>query len=169
MQLNKTCLFLSILCIATLISSTSCTKTSRLGDPNYLPDNWLTVRTTAWQIAKLPEKNRLELVHLQMQLQKERQGQYYNFFGKYNPETLMQIDSVTSDLDTAYLDLRNSNNAILESLTPSHQGLTETEAERLASIAVTKNVNHRMMHDDVNRVLLLDRPSSLSIYPVVQD
>ena len=169
MQLNKFSLFLFILCIATLISSTSCTKTSRLGDPNYLPDNWLTVRTTAWQITELPEKNKVQLENLQIQLYKERKGQYYNFFGKYNPETLSLIDSVTSNLDTAYLDLRYSSKAILSSLTPPHQGLTETEAERLASIAVTKNVNHRLMHDDINRSILLDRPSSLSIYPVIQD
>ncbi|MBT4523524.1 MAG: hypothetical protein HOI88_02810 [Phycisphaerae bacterium] len=168
MQLNRTCLFLT-LCIATLISSTSCTKTSRLGDPTYLPDNWLSLRNTAWQITELPEINRVQLENLHIQLHKERQGQYYNFFGKYNPETLSLIDSVTSNLDTAYLDLRYSSKAILLSLTPSQQGLADTEAERLASIAVTKNVNHRSMHDDINHILLLDRPSSLSIYPTVQD
>ena len=81
MQLNRTCLFLT-LCIATLISSTSCTKTSRLGDPTYLPDNWLSLRNTAWQITELPEINRVQLENLHIQLHKERQGQYYNFFGK---------------------------------------------------------------------------------------
>ena len=158
---------MSLLMLTILLSG--CNKTSRLGNPDYMPSNWLTVRYNAWQVKKLPEVYQNELSALKIKLANERQGQYYNFYGAYAPVIQDEIKTTSGRLNQAYLYLAYSSNAILASLTPNLSGLSETEAERAAGIAVTNNANHRMIHDDVNRIILLDKPSMLSPYPVVND
>ena len=71
-------------------------------------------------------------------------------------------DSVTSSQD-------DETKAMLNNLTPDMHGLAETHDENDAGIAVTKNTEWRQFDDDVRRALMLDRPSSLSPYPVVDD
>ena len=63
----------------------------------------------------------------------------------------------------------HSTNAILKDLTPNMDGLSETYSENDAGIAVVNNDNDRMYVDDWRRVMILDKPSSLSPYPVVGD
>ncbi|MBT4530879.1 MAG: hypothetical protein HOC27_06700 [Phycisphaerae bacterium] len=160
---------LVLLILTPMLLLTGCNKTSRLGDPAHLPNNWLSMRPKAWQVRELPEVYRNELSALQVKLANERLGQYYNFYGKFKPSVLNEIKSTSTNLDQAYLNLAYSSKAILASLTPNMHGLGETDAENTAGIAVTNNANHRMMHDDGNRFLLLDKPSMLSPSPVVQD
>ena len=148
---------------------TGCSRSTRLGNPEYMPSNWLTMRYNAWQIRELPESYRNELSTLQLTLANERLGQYYNFYGNYTPEIQAKIKSTNLRLDQAFLDLAYSSTAIFASLSPDMSGLSETNAERAAGIAVTNNANRRMIRDDVNRLLLLDKPSMLSPFPVVQD
>ncbi len=64
---------------------------------------------------------------------------------------------------------KHSTNAILKDLTPNMDGLSETYSENDAGIAVVNNDNDRMYVDDWRRVMILDKPSSLSPYPVVGD
>ncbi len=144
-----------------------CVKTSKYGNLKYMPENWLYTDSSDWQVRKLPEYNRLQLQNLKNKLAKERQGQYFNFFGIYKPEVLAEIDYTTSELDGAYLNLQYSSKTILSSLTPSMQGLSQTDPELEAGEAVGKNSNHRMFHDDMQRMFLLDQPSILSPMPVV--
>lgn len=59
--------------------------------------------------------------------------------------------------------------AMLNDLSPDMHGLAETHHENDAGIAVTKNTEWRQFDDDVRRALMLDRPSSLSPYPVVDN
>jgi len=171
MQLKNSTILnaIALLLLTVAIGLLGCTKTSKLGDPKYMPDNWLAISSNAWQVKELPEVNRIVLENLQIKLYVERQGQYFNFFGKYRPEVLYEIEATTKRLDLAYLELQYSSRAILPSLTPNLDGLSETDAERAAGIAVTKNANHRMMHDDLNRLLLLDKASTLSPFPVAID
>ena len=146
-----------------------CTRISRLGQPEYLPKNWVALRSNAWQIRELPEANQIELSDLQIVLSNERQGQYYNFYGTYSPEIQIKIGGTTSKLDQAFLYLKYSDKVILANLTPELDGLSETDAERKAGITVVNDQNKRMGKDDLNRALLLDNPSMLSPYPVVND
>jgi hypothetical protein len=146
-----------------------CNKTSRLGNPAYLPSDWLSVSANSWQIKELPEADQDKLRALQVKLSNERNGQYFNFYGTYKPEVLDEINTTTSQLDQAYLGMAYSSNAILSSLTPNMHGPSETHTENKAGIAVTNNTNHRMMHEDGNRFLLLDKPSTLTPMPIVRD
>ena len=63
----------------------------------------------------------------------------------------------------------HSESAVLRNLTPNMNGLAETYSENDAGILVVNNANDRMIVDDLRRATLLDRPSSLSPFPVVQD
>ena len=49
------------------------------------------------------------------------------------------------------------------------KGIAETPSEDKAGIAVVNNVNDRLYVDDWRKVLLLDKPSSLTVVPVVQN
>jgi hypothetical protein len=70
--------------------------------------------------------------------------------------------SVTSSQDDSTKDM-------LGNLTPNLHGLAQTHDENDAGVAVTKNTEWRQFDDDIRRALMLDRPSSLSPYPVVDD
>ena len=71
-------------------------------------------------------------------------------------------DSLTSSQD-------DETKAMLNNLTPDMHGLAETHDENDAGVAVTINTEWRQFDDDVRRALMLDRPSSLSPYPVVDN
>ena len=71
-------------------------------------------------------------------------------------------DSVTSRQD-------DDTKAMLNNLSPDMHGLAQTHDENDAGVAVIKNTEWRQFDDDVRRALMLDRPSSLSPYPVIDD
>ena len=71
-------------------------------------------------------------------------------------------DSLTSRQD-------DETKAMLKNLTPDMHGLAETHDENDAGVALIKNTEWRQFDDDVRRALMLDRPSSLSPYPVIDD
>lgn len=62
-----------------------------------------------------------------------------------------------------------ANNKVLNDLTPNMNGLAETYAQNDAGVAVVNNAGDRMFVDDLRRATLLDKPSMLTPYPVVQD
>jgi len=160
--------FFILLCtLAVLVGCTN--KYAKLGTPQHMPENWLTIKPNAWQVRELPESYRTELAELRTKLERERDGQYYSFHGTFNPKVQNEIDTTIEQLNQAYLDLKYTSKAILASLTPGLDGLAETYSEREAGIAVTNNANRRLLKDDVNRALMLDKSSALSPYPTIND
>ncbi|HIO52851.1 MAG TPA: hypothetical protein EYN32_04300 [Phycisphaerales bacterium] len=153
--------------LAISISITACQRTSMLGNPKFLPDNWVTAKSMDWQVASLPENNRIEFEVMQTRLIAERQGQYFSLFGKFHPNTFDYIQSTTRSLDEAYLNLRYSNAVIIGNISPDMNGLAETTSEHNAGIEAVDSENIRMSRDDLRRLFLRDKPSSLSPYPVV--
>lgn len=63
----------------------------------------------------------------------------------------------------------NAHKSIINDLTPNMNGLAETYSQNDAGIAVVNDANNRMFVDDMRRATLLDKPSMLSPFPVVQD
>ena len=64
-------------------------------------------------------------------------------------------------------DKSDASNAILRDLTPNMRGLAENSQTERAGIVVVNNANDRQYIDDWRRALLLDKPSVLSPYPVI--
>ena len=164
----KLALITTVIIFSILLNGCS-NSTTRLGDPRYMPKDWLSLSENAWQFKALPEANKIELHALKIKLIQSKEGQYFNFYQKYNPELLAESDGVINNLNRAYLNLRYSNRVIMANLTPGMNGLAETYSENDAGIAVVNNDNDRMYVDDWRRVLIIDKPSSLSPYPVVGD
>jgi hypothetical protein len=75
----------------------------------------------------------------------------------------------TEELDEAYFNLQYSSEAILANLTPNLKTLGDTRGELDASNADVINVNNRAYQGDVESFWLLDKPSSLSVVPIVQE
>ena len=159
----------AIVTITIIMTLIGCTRTSRIGHPQFVPESWIALRSNAWQILNLPQTNKQELYDLQVMLANERNGQYYNFYGTYSPKVQSEIDATSSRLNQVFLDLKYSTKYILANLSPELDGLSETHAERKARIAVVNDQISRMSRDDLNRALLLDKASMLSPYPVVTD
>ena len=61
----------------------------------------------------------------------------------------------------------SQSQAILSDLTPNMRGLAENSQTERAGIVVVNNANDRQYIDDWRRALLLDKPSVLSPYPVI--
>ena len=162
---------LACILLISLTSLVAChnNNAKRLGNPAYLPDNWLEVKTNSWQLKELPETSQNQLAEMHTRLRLERRGQYYNFFGNYKPETLEYIKSTLTQLDQDYLNLQYSAKAILANLTPEMSTLSQTYSEKTARISLTNNQNSRLIKDDWDKFLLLDKPSTLSVIPVVEN
>lgn len=58
-------------------------------------------------------------------------------------------------------------NEILDNLSPNMYGLAENIQENDAGIAYVNNTADRLYIDDWRRVMLLDRPTTLSPFPVI--
>ena len=156
----KTTLSLSVLLCITI--AFGCQQHAKLGQLEYMPKNWLTVKTTAWQVTKLPEQSQQNLSDLKTRLANEHEEQYYVLFGSYKPATQEYINKTTQELNRAYLDLQFSDKAIFANLTPNMGTLSETHAEIAAGAAIRQNENSRMFKSDVRNALLLDNPSRLN-------
>ncbi len=160
------------LLIAAVLASVSlfgCQNASRMGNADDLPMNWSTTNSKAWQVRGLPEISREQFTAMQKRLSKEREGQYYNFFGTYNPQTLQYIDTTSAGLDNAFLNMKYSSQVIISNLSPNMEGVTSTYVENEANLAVIKDIEDRMIADDWSRAIYTDKPSALSDVPIVQD
>ena len=71
-------------------------------------------------------------------------------------------NSVTSSQD-------DETKRMLNNLSPDMHGLAKTHDENDAGVAMIKNTEWRQFDDDIRRALMLDRPSSLSPYPVIDN
>ena len=58
---------------------------------------------------------------------------------------------------------------ILMELTPNLAGIADSIQTETAGIAVVNNANRRLYMDDWRRALLLDKPSVLSPYPIIDN
>lgn len=63
----------------------------------------------------------------------------------------------------------NRSTSVAKDLTPNMRGVSQTNVEFDASEAVVINVGDRLYQDDWRNFMLLNKPSSLSVVPVVQD
>jgi hypothetical protein len=163
--MKKSILVTLVVCVCFLAA---CQRRTKLGNPDYLPKNWITAKTTSWQVIKLPDVYQQELSTMKIRLIKERKGQYYNLFGRFNPETEEYIKFTIAELDEAFFNLQYSAEAILADVTPEMKTLADSHSEFKAGIANVNNQNRRMIENDWRGVRLLDQPSSLSEYPVVR-
>ena len=163
--MKKPILIALLVCTCFMVA---CQRRTKLGNPDYLPKNWVSVKSTAWQVTKLPAPYQAELSGMKIRLAKERKGQYYNLFGRYKPETEEYVKTTIAGLDEAFFNLQYSAEAILEDLTPEMKTLADSHSEFTAGIANVNNQNRRMIEADWRDARLLDQPSSLSVYPVVR-
>lgn len=60
-----------------------------------------------------------------------------------------------------------SYSSITRNLTPELQTLTERPSDVHTNIAVSRNQDMRMLQEDLGRLMLLDGPSKLSPYPII--
>lgn len=129
-----------------------------------LPESWVYVSDRSSKISALPKGLQNHLADLRADLVREQQGQYFAFYGKYTPETQARIDAMNHACTEAYFV---SDTVIATDLTPELKSVSETEADLWWSDQVIYDIQAREFQDDWRSFWLLDSPSTLSRYPIV--
>jgi hypothetical protein len=129
-----------------------------------LPKSWVYMPRGSSRVSALPKGLQNHLADLRTDLVREQQGQYFAFYGKYTPETQSRIDAMNRACTEAYFV---SDIAMASDLTPELKSVSETEADLWWSNQVIYDIQARELQDDWRSIWLLDSPSTLSRYPIV--
>jgi hypothetical protein len=129
-----------------------------------LPKSWVYVSGSSRKVSALPKGLQVRLADLRTDLVREQQGQYFAFYGKYTAETQSRIDAMNRACTEAYFV---SDIAMASDLTPEVKSVSETEADLWWSDQVLYDIQARELQDDWRSFWLLDSPSILSRYPIV--
>ncbi len=130
---------------------------------NQLPKDWLTLAQNDWRLAALPAPTSDYLASVRSAMIRERNTEYYHFYGRYTDGTLKQIAEANNIASTAFLVAPRT---VYHSLTPELFNTSESYDEANGHFAVQVNTDLRSLQNDWSRVWLTDRPSSLSPYPI---
>ena len=129
-----------------------------------LPADWLVLPTTDWRISALPAPTRDYLASVRENMQRERQSEYFRFYGRYTDSTLKQVAEANNIASTAFLTAPKTVN---RNLTPELFNTAETRDEASWHFAANANNDLRSAQNDWSRFWLTDSPSKLSPYPIV--
>ncbi len=130
---------------------------------SQLPSDWLTVSTSDWRLTALPSTTSEYLASVRDTMARERQSEYYHFYGRYTDATLKQIAEANNIANTAFL---TAPAVVNRGLTPELFNTSESFDEARSHWAVQTNTDLRSLQNDWSRVWLTDRPSRLSPYPI---
>ena len=154
---------------AMMLASVGCHSPARTLDTvarkqASLPKSWVYVSGNSRKVSALPKGLQDRLADLRTDIVREQQGQYFAFYGKYTPETQSRIDAMNRACTEAYLV---SDTAIASNLSPDVKSVSETEADLWWSDQEIYDIQARELQDDWRSIWLLDSPSILSRYPIV--
>jgi hypothetical protein len=104
-------------------------------------------------------------------LQMWRVAKYMNWSVVMSRLSLLLIPMTCVALPLAAGCSSNPNNVSISSirgnLTPEVRGVSETAYDQANNQAIIENIQWREASDDLDRIWLLDQPSTLSPYPIV--
>ncbi len=131
---------------------------------NALPGAWTDLDKSSSYVRTLPVGLRTELTDLQSQMIRERQSQYFAFYGRFTPETQARIDALNRACNEAYLV---SDRRIGTNLTPDVKSVSDTESELWWSNQEIYDIQSRELVDDWRVLWLMDSPSTLNRQPII--
>lgn len=128
-----------------------------------LPADWFAIAPTDWRLSVLPAPTREYLGSVRAAAERERQTEYFRFYGRYSDATLKQLAEANNIASTAFLTAPKTIN---RNLTPELFNTAETHDEADWHFAANANDNLRSLRSDWGRFWLTDSPSKLSPYPI---
>jgi hypothetical protein len=129
-----------------------------------LPLDWVSLQPDDWRMAYLDSPTRQLLRDMKKELADERASHTFAFNNGYSDATYAKIRDVNEACNKAFCA-----NAVTigKNLTPELAGTSLTVNEAYMNSTVVGDVNLRQMQDDWARLWLMNKPSSLSPYPIV--
>lgn len=129
-----------------------------------LPPDWVSLQPDDWRLAYLDSPTRQSLRDMKKELADERASHTFAFNNGYSDATYTKIRDVNEACNKAFCA-----NAVTigKDLTPELAGTSLSVNEAYMNSTVVGDVNLRQMQDDWARLWLMNKPSSLSPYPIV--
>lgn len=129
-----------------------------------LPLDWVSLQPDDWRMAYLDSPTRQSLRDMKKELADERASHTFAFNNGYSDLTYAKIRDVNEACNKAFCA-----NAVTigKNLTPELAGTSLSVNEAYMNSTVVGDVNLRQVQDDWARLWLMNEPSSLSPYPIV--
>ncbi|MSR45295.1 MAG: hypothetical protein EXS15_08095 [Phycisphaerales bacterium] len=129
-----------------------------------LPTDWIDVPASDYRLAFLDSATRRSLVDFRGALATERASDSYRFNGGYSDATWTKWRALNDSCDKSYCA---NAMTIAKNLTPELAGTSLSVNEAYMNSAVVGDVDLRQVQDDWARFWLMNKPSMLSPYPIV--
>jgi hypothetical protein len=153
-------------CVSTLLLLVSCAgpQPTTLTGSDELPKDWLALSGNDGKVQSLDPSTQELLATTRKLMEAERRTAEYKSSGDYSQSTKTAMANACRAADSAYL----ASNAVLQrNLTPELYSTASTKDEANWDWYQVTNQDLRMVGDDWARFWLVDRPSYLSPYPIV--
>ena len=156
----------SLMLLLFVASASGCATEAKTTLPTKpgMPTSWVNEPSSSSQFSRLPSWAKEEIIQLRAEMALARQNHYYRYWGKYPPDLEARIQRMDALAQDAYL---TSNRTVFNDLTPELMTLTERPVDVTSDISVNTNSDIRSFWTDLGRVFMLDTPSRLSPYPIV--
>lgn len=129
-----------------------------------LPKDWIDLKPDDWRMAYLDSATRVSLLALRKDLTAERATPAYEKAGGYSELTYAKIRDMNEECNKSYC----ANAVVIgRDLSPELAGTALSVNEAYMNSDVVGDVDLRQMQDDWARFWLMNKPSSLSPYPIV--
>jgi hypothetical protein len=136
-----------------------------------LPDNWLALPESDWRLEMLPAVVSGHLAEVRGQMASERESAGYHFHQRYSEVTIAAAVEANRSADAAFIqayeDRAVSFATVARYPTPELVNVADRSVDVERNIAVVENQNLRNLWSDLGRVFLLDQPSYLSPWNIV--
>ncbi len=129
-----------------------------------LPNDWISLKPDDWRMPYLDSPTRQSLLAMRKTLTAERATPAYESAGGYSEATYERIRQMNEMCNESYC----ANAVVIgEDLSPEFAGTALSVNEAYMNSTVVGDVNLRQAQDDWARFWLMNKPSSLSPYPIV--
>lgn len=131
---------------------------------SQLPPDWVSLTPDDWRMAYLDSATRQALRDMKKELADERASHTFAFNNGYSDATYTKIRELNEACNKSFC-----SNAVTigKDLTPELAGTSVSVNEAYMSSTVVGDVNLRQMQDDWARLWLMNQPSPLSPFPIV--
>ncbi len=129
-----------------------------------LPADWITLSDNDGRLAYLDSATRSSLFQLRKDLDQERGTTAFSFSGGFSAKTYARMRQMNEECNKSYC----ANAVVIgRDLSPELAGEALSVNEAYMNSAVVGDVDLREAQDDWARFWLMNKPSSLSPYPIV--
>lgn len=147
-----------------LLASCAGPQPTTLTGSDELPSDWLALSANDGKVKALDASTQELLATTRKLMEAERRTAEYKSSGKYSESTQTAMANACRAADSAYLA---SDGVFQRNLTPELYSTAETHNSANWDWYKVTNEDMRMVGDDWARLWLVDRPSYLSPYPIV--